>query len=204
MAQNQIKLPVPSYDGKMSLEKTMKNRRSQRSFSRDALTLQEVSQLLWAAHGITDTVDMLRTAPSAGALFPLEIYLFAGNVKNLDAGVYRYIPVHHALEPFLKGDHRNDLSSAALNQTSVKQAPAGILMTSVWQRVTRKYGDRGKQYALLEAGHVGQNIMLQCVSLGLVSVPVGAFYDDQIKKLMNLNNGEDAVYLFPVGRKSAE
>lgn len=196
-----VSLPKPVFGGHVSLEEAMSQRRSHRSFSSESLSIEQISQLLWAAQGLTDTRDMLRTAPSAGALYPLDLYLVAGKIKGIPEGIYLYHPHKHALKKILSGDFRDALHLAALGQSSVKQAPASLLFVSVWSRVTKKYGERGRQYAFLEAGHAGQNIMLQCVVLGLASVPIGAFYDDQIRALVKLPSGEDPVYLFPVGKK---
>lgn len=196
-----IFLPKPQTKGTVSLEETLYTRRSHRRFSSDALQLQEISQILWAAQGITDKTKEFRTAPSAGALYPLDIYLIAGQINDIPSGIYRYIPAKHALERTLAGDQRDALYKASLEQSSVRQAPASILIVSVWNRITEKYGNRGRQYALLEAGHVGQNIMLQCVALNLASLPIGAYYDEQVHRVVNLRKGEDPVYLFPVGRK---
>ncbi len=201
MKSDNINLPKPKFESKTSVEQALLKRRSHRDFSDSPLNLDEVSQLLWAAQGITDTSDMLRTAPSAGALYPLEIYLIAGKVNGLQTGIYQYIPTSHSLSIIRIGEHREDLCSAAMNQPSASKAPVSILITAIWDRVTAKYGERGKQYTIQESGHVAQNIMLQCVSLNLSSVPVGAFYDDQMKTLVKLQNGEDPLYVLPVGKR---
>ena len=201
MESENINLPKPKFESTTSVELALLKRRSNRNFADSSLNLDEVSQILWAAQGITDTSDMLRTVPSAGALYPLEIYLIAGKVNGFQPGIYRYNPTSHSLSVIMKGDRREDLCSAAMNQPSAKKAPVSILITAVWDRVMSKYSDRGKQYAIQESGHVAQNIMLQCVSLNLSSVPVGAFYDEQEKTLVKLRNGEDPLYLLPVGKR---
>lgn len=200
MKSETIHLPEPVLESRVSVEKALASRRSVRGFSRVSMSVTEVSQLLWAGQGITDRNERLRTAPSAGALYPLETYLFAGNIDGLEVGIYRYIPDSHSLRLILSGDFRKELCLAALSQSWVERAPANILITVVWPRIMRRYGTRGRLYATLEAGHAAQNIMLQCISLGLGSVPIGAFYDDEIKRLANLGKDEDPLYLLTVGK----
>jgi SagB-type dehydrogenase family enzyme len=196
-----VKLPQPKYDSKFSIEKTLLERRSVRNYKDEPLTLAEVSQLLWAAQGITDKANGLRTAPSAGALYPLETYLVAGKVTGLPAGLYKYKPRGHELEKIADGDKRTELSKAALGQSSVSQAPVVIAISVVYERITGKYGQRGIRYADMETGHVGENVALQAVALGLGTVMVGAFNDDSVKKVLALPTEEKPLYLIPVGRK---
>ncbi len=193
-----IELPAPEAKGGMPVETALANRRSARRFSDAALTLSQVGQLLWAAQGISDPRGY-RTAPSAGALYPLEVYIVAGKTEDLPAGVYRYLPVNHQLQMTASGDLRDDLSGAALNQSSVKNAPGVIVICAVYERVTGKYRERGVRYVHMEAGHAGQNIALQAVSLGLGTVPVGAFRDDAVKKIIAAGQNEVPLYLIPVG-----
>ena len=195
-----IKLPEPRYEGTVSLEKAMRNRRSVRDYSRDPLTLAEVSQLLWAAQGITH-VDGRRTAPSAGALYPLELYLVVGNVKSISKGLYKYRCRNHDLIRVGKGDPQPDLSSAALFQSSIKTGAAVIVFTAVYDRTTRKYGKRGIRYVHMEVGHVAQNVYLEAFSLGLGTVFVGAFNDRQVKNVLGLPEEEEPLGLMPVGRR---
>ncbi|MBT9149799.1 MAG: SagB/ThcOx family dehydrogenase [Dehalococcoidia bacterium] len=194
-----IKLPEPRHDGDVSVEATLLKRRSVRDYTGEALTLQEVSQLLWAAQGITDPRG-LRTAPSAGATYPLEILLVVGDITNLPQGVYRYKPHEHKLVKVLEGDLRAKLAHAALGQTWVREGAINIIITAIYERTTRRYGDRGIRYVHMEVGHVGQNIHLQAVALNLGTVVVGAFRDDQVKKILNLPPDEHPLYIMPVGR----
>jgi len=197
--QTEIRLPAPQRDGKVSLERCLATRRSVRAFRDAPLGLAEVSQLLWAAQGITGG-DRLRTAPSAGALYPLEVYLVAGRVEGLEAGIYKYRPERHALVRRRSGDHRRSLAGAALGQESLAEAPVTVLLAGVVARTAKRYGDRAERYMHMEAGHAGQNICLQAVALGLGSVPIGAFRDGQLKRAAALEDEEAPLYLFPVGR----
>lgn len=197
--ETEIRLPAPQRDGKVSLERCLATRRSVRSFRDAPLGLVEVGQLLWAAQGITGG-DRLRTAPSAGALYPLEVYLVAGRVEGLEAGIYKYRPERQALVRRAGGDRRRAIARAALGQESVAEAPVTILIAGVVSRTARRYGDRAERYMHMEAGHAGQNICLQAVALGLASVPVGAFRDDELKRAAALDGEEAPLYLFPVGR----
>ena len=194
-----IKLPQPQYDSRSSVESTLLERRSIRTYSDEPLTLAEISQLLWAAQGVTHNRGF-RTAPSAGALYPLEIYIVAGKVTGLATGIYKYKPNLHELSKIVEGDKRTDLCRAALNQSAVKNAPVVILFCAVYQRMTVKYGQRGIRYVFIEVGHSAQNICLQAVSLGLGTVPIGAFHDDKVKKILNCEADEEPLYIMPVGK----
>jgi len=163
------------------------------------VTIAEISQLLWAAQGIT-TNKGNRTAPSAGACYPLVIYLAAGNVDSLRPGLYRYLPEPHQLEIISKGDIRESFSAAALGQKSIRSAPATIVIIVSYDKIDSRYKDRKIRYADMEAGHVGQNISLQAVALGLGTVMVGAFDDRSLKAVLNLGNQEVPLYLIPVGK----
>jgi len=163
------------------------------------LELEDISQLLWAAQGITDARG-LRTAPSAGALYPLEIYLVAGRVSRLSAGVYRCRVLQHEISAVTVGDVRRDLCQAALQQQSVAKASVTFALCAVYRRVAVKYGERAVRYAHMEAGHVAQNICLQAVALNLASVAIGAFHDRQVHRLLQLAPDETPLYLIPVGR----
>ena len=187
-----LELPEPVLKGEVSIEETIKKRRSVRSFSDKPLTLQEISQLLWAAQGITDERG-LRASPSAGALYPLEIYLVSRR------GLFRYIPEGHKLEPIVANDLRARLSQAAWNQPFVAQAPVSIAIAAVYERVTARYGERGARYVDIEVGHAAENVHLQAVALGLDSVPVGAFNDKDVSRILNLSDKEKPIYIIPVG-----
>jgi len=195
-----ITLPEPRHDSDVSVEQSMLLRRSVRSYTTEPLTLEEVSQLLWAAQGITDSVGR-RTAPSAGALYPLEIYAVAGNVQGLSPGVYKYDPGKHQLEKVMDGDIRNELSAAALGQGSVRSGAVAFVITAVYERITVKYGDRGERYVHLEAGHAAQNLCLQATAMELGLVTAGAFDDEKVAEVLNLPEDEKPLYIIPVGRK---
>jgi len=194
-----IQLPEPRLKGPVSVEEALLRRRSVREYKDEPLTLAEVSQLLWAAQGITDPRGY-RTAPSAGALYPLELYLVVGRVEGLSAGIYHYIPDGHYLLPVAGGDRRAELAAAALGQAYVRDAPIDLVLSAIPERTTKRYGYRGIQYVHMEAGHVGQNVHLQAVSLGLGTVMIGAFTDERVKQVMNLSKEEVPLYIMPVGR----
>lgn len=195
-----IKLPEPSYTGNISVETALSKRRSIRDYSGENLTLEEVSQLLWAAQGITAPWGG-RTAPSAGALYPLELYIVVGDVEGIDKGVYKYSREEHELEKVKEGDIRAELADAAIGQACIRDAAIDIVFTAVYERTTRKYGERGIRYVHMEAGHAAQNVYLQAVSLDLGTVVTGAFIDDRVKELVNAGEQEKTLYIMPVGRK---
>lgn len=197
--KDNVKLPKPQYDGKVSVEKALLMRRSVRAFKNSPLTLSEVSQLLWAAQGITNTKGF-RTAPSAGALYPLEVYVIIGNVKDLSAGIYKYKYSGHELVMISKGDKRAELSDAAFGQAWVKEGAAVIVLSAVYEKTTWKYGERGFRYVHIETGHAAQNIYLQAVSLNLGTVIIGAFDDEEVKKVLNMAPREQPLSIMPVGR----
>jgi SagB-type dehydrogenase family enzyme len=192
-----IKLPAPATDSSFSVERAINERMSIRTYKDTPLTLKEVSQLLWAGQGIV--ASGRRASPSAGATYPLEIFLAAGKVDGLKPGLYRYKNKEHSLELVKEGDLRPALSTAALGQDTVLKAPATIVVTAVFERTRARYGARTERYVHMEAGHVGENIMLQATALGLGTVPVGAFNDGEVKKLLGIE--EAPLYLFPVGWK---
>lgn len=204
-----IKLPAPKLDGTVSVEKAIKERRSVRSFSGEALTLEETAQLLWAAYGITKPMPHgpaflrggLRAAPSAGALYPLEIYLVAGKVTGLADGIYRYVSEEHALVLVHKGDRRGILFQAAYEQDWIGQAPATLVFAAVFRRTTVKYGDRGeKRYVWMDAGFAGENVYLQARALGLGCCIAGAFQDAAVWRAMKLPKNEMPICILSVGR----
>ncbi len=195
-----VKLPGPRHDSDMSFEEALLKRRSIRSYKNAPLFLREIAQLLWAAQGLTDPHG-LRTAPSAGALYPLELSIVVGNVTDLPSGIYRYRPRSHELEKIAEGDKRGELCSAALGQSSVRIAAAVLVVSAVYERTSVKYGNRGIRYAHMEAGHTAQNICLQAVALDLGTVVIGAFHDNEVKRIMTMTDGEQPLYIIPVGRK---
>jgi SagB-type dehydrogenase family enzyme len=193
-------LPAPRYQSDTSVEQALRSRRSIREYGAGALTLSEVSQLLWAAQGITSPSGQ-RTAPSAGALYPLEVYLLAGEVEGLQPGVYHYAPEEHALELALPGDQRPALAAAALGQASVREAPLVLVIAAVFERTTAKYGERGVRYVHMEVGNLSQNVYLQAVALDLGAVFIGAFQDAQVQSVLGLEGDVQPLGLMPVGRK---
>lgn len=195
-----VKLPEPKYDGKVSIEKALIERRSVREYKDKSLTLSETSQLLWAAQGITDPGGF-RTAPSAGALYPLEVYVVAGNVNDLPDGIYKYKPRGHELVRVVKGDKRAELCAAALGQIYVKNSAAVIVFAAVYERTTKKYRERGIRYVHMEVGHASQNVYLQSGSLNLGTLAIGAFEDREVKRVMNMTDKEQPLCIMPVGRR---
>lgn len=188
-----IPLPQPYLIGAMTLEETLAQRRSVRAFQDTPLTAAHIGQLMWAAQGITHPSG-LRTAPSAGALYPLEIYAATQD------GLFHYQPQTHSLERVLEHDPRPALYQAALRQNTVLEAPLVILISAVFDRTSQKYGQaRTPQYIYLEAGHAAQNILLQAVALDLGAVPIGAFLEDQISEALSLPSDQTPLYLIPVG-----
>ncbi|MGC8976785.1 MAG: SagB/ThcOx family dehydrogenase [Candidatus Ratteibacteria bacterium] len=194
----EIKFPFPDFKGKMSVEEALKSRRSVRSYRQLPLTLKELSQILWATDGKTAEWGG-RTAPSAGATYPLEIYVVVGNVEGLKPGLYHYEIDSHSLTMVKEGDLRVELSKAALNQLSIRIAPITIIISGIFERTTKRYGKRGERYVYMEVGHCGQNIHLQAESLGFGTVMIGAFEDDKVKNVLGIK--ENVFYLCPVGKK---
>jgi len=196
------RLPAPALTGAMSLEAVLAARRSVRRYADGALSPAELGQLLWAAQGITGRRG-LRTAPSAGATYPLEIQVAVGRVTDLAAGVYRYQPHEHELRPVAPGDVRAQLAEAALGQPWVAQAPVSLVIAAVMERTMRRYGARGRMYVHMEVGHAAQNVLLQAVALRMGSVAVGAFRDDEVARVMRLGADEVPKMILPVGHRSA-
>ncbi len=195
-----VALPEPSVTGSTSLEQLIAQRRSIRDFQTTALELAEIGQLLWAAQGITH-LQGLRTAPSAGALYPLKLYVVTSHIEGLAQGVYHFDPRHHQLMKTSDGDIRDALTRAALSQDWMKQASAVIVITADYEHTTRKYGKRGKRYVHIEVGHAAQNLFLQSEALGLATVVVGAFNDDEVARVLRLPADLQPLLLMPVGRK---
>jgi len=198
-----VKLPSPKLDSRTSLEEALLKRRSIRDFQAKPLELAEISQLLWAAQGITDP-EGLRTAPSAGALYPLEVYLAAGDLKNLPAGIYLYLPKDHSIRKIVEGDKRKQLASACWGQFEPKEVPALIIISADYSRTAKKYKERATGYVHLEAGHVAQNVYLQAVSLNLGTFVMGAFDDQQVKRVLELPEEQDPLYVMPIGRPKSK
>ena len=194
-----MKLPEPRRTGGMSVTQALHDRRSVRTYAETPLTLADAAQLLWSAAGVTSP-EGFRTTPSAGATFPLETYLIAGAVDGLAAGVYRYDPAAHAIAPTAAGDVRADLAAACMNQACVATCAAAILFGAVFERTTAKYGDMGRDFVVLEAGHAAQNVSLQAVALGLGAVAIGALDEKRLKSLAAMGDNEKAVYMMVFGK----
>ena len=194
-----IKLPAPCLDSKVSLEKALHKRRSIRNYSDNSLSISNVSQILWAAQGITKKRGGLRTAPSAGALYPIELYIAVGKVKGLSQGLYKYNPQKHTILKVMEGDIREKLSNAALKQSCIRRGAVNIIIAGVYKRTALKYGKRAEQYVLMECGAVSQNIYLQSYALNLGTVLVGAFNDDALKSILKLPEDEYPLGIMPIG-----
>lgn len=206
-AVNPVALPKPSLKSGVSIEEAMARRRSVRNYSEQALTLEEVGQVLWAAYGVTLETDPdnlrggLKTAPSAGATYPLELYLGAWQVKDLEPGFYRYEPFGHKLYPVRLGDFRQVLAVACYNQACVANAPASLVFSAVFERTTKVYGDRGRlRYVPMDLGHSAENVYLQVESLNMGTVAVGAFDDLKLQLAVPMTRSEEPLYVMPLGR----
>jgi SagB-type dehydrogenase family enzyme len=198
-----FKLPKPKTTGGVSVEEAIARRRSIREYRDKPLAIEELSQILWAAQGITDPANMFRAAPSAGALYPLEVYVVvrSNGVVGLNPGIYKYNPVGHEIVKIRDGDFSYELFNACLSQDWVRNAQVNIVITAIYGRTTWRYGDRGRErYVHMEVGHVGENIYLQCVALGLGTVAVGAFSDDQVWSILGKPKDEAPLYVMPIGR----
>jgi len=210
----QIKLPSPQLKGKTSLEEAIARRRSIRRYKLEPLTLSQVSQILWSAQGITGA-GKLRAAPSAGATYPLEIFLVIGRQaisvvaseaeqplykEELPAGIYHYEVDTHSLRLHLQGDFRLDLARVALDQGFIAVAPVDIVICTLYSRTCYTYGKRGERYIHTEIGHVGENIHLQAVALGLATVEVGAFDDEEVRKILTVDEEIKPLYIMPIGK----
>jgi len=198
-----VDLPEPQITGNMSVEQAIWGRRSVRRYTNEALTLQDISQLMWAAQGITDQETKFRAVPSAGRTFPLEVYLSVGRdgVKGLNEGVYHYNPFNHSLEQILGNDVRPELSQAANGQPWVKEAPVSIIITGNYQKMIDKYKDEklSTRFVDMEAGHAGQNIYLIAESRNLATVAVASFWDDRVRQILRIPDNEKTPYIYPVG-----
>ena len=193
-----IVLPQPAQDSDTSIEQALLGRRSVRDYSAEAITLAQLSQLLWAAQGITNPSGW-RTAPSAGGLYPLKVYVVIGNVEGVDAGIYEYEPGNHTLKKIKDGDQRQSLMQAGLGQGWIGQGAIDIVITAIYEITTSKYGDRGVMYVHMEAGHAAQNICLQAVGLKLGTVTVGAFENEKVQGVLGVPDDEVPLYIMPVG-----
>lgn len=207
-----IELPAPSFDGSTSVENALLTRRSERVYLQNAIKFEDLSQILWAAQGVTREIDTVprvfigekwfggvRTAPSAGALFPIELYIAAGNVENIDPGLYKYNALNHTLIKIMDGDKREEVRKAALGQSAVKNGPACIIVAANIGRTEYKYKSRASQYVYIESGAVCQNIYLQCNTLGIGTVLIGAIREDPMKIALGLPDSETPIAVMPIG-----
>jgi SagB-type dehydrogenase family enzyme len=200
-----IPLPEPEITGGKPLFQTINERRSCRNYSLIPMNIKELSQLLWATQGISAELDgsHLRTAPSAGALYPIDTYLVVNNIERLEKGVYHYNVPRHALEMLREGDFRKGISEAALNQNFLEEAGVVFVWTAVVQRTKWKYGERGYRYIYKDAAHICANLYLAATSLDLGCCAIGACYDDEVDELLGIDGEEEiTVYLAAVGKKA--
>ena len=198
----QIHLPPPAPRGGVSLEEAIARRKSIRDFSSEPISQLQLSQILWSAQGITDSQGRRRAVPSAGATYPLEIFVVCGrdSVEGMDEGIYHYNIESHSLTLHHKGEVRLELARAALNQEYIYEAPVDIVICAIYERATRGYGNRGERYVHIEVGHAGQNIYLQATALGLATVAIGAFHDEQVREVLRLDKQYRPLYIMPIGR----
>lgn len=200
-----IKLPNPSLKGTVSVEEAINKRRSRRNFERTPLSIGQLSQILWCAQGITNKKGERRASPSAGATYPMTIYVIIGDKTcgNITAGAYEYLPREHGLKLHIPGLLNEDLIKAAMNQAFVGQAPIALVCTADYTRTTNKYDERGKMYVHMEAGHIGQNVHLQAEAMGLGTCMIGAFSDDTVSRLLKLGGDRKPLYIMPIGKPSS-
>lgn len=200
-------LPSPKIDGNMSVERALAGRRSHRNFADLSVPAQKLSQILWAAYGVTDPRPDrpalrggFRTAPSAGGLYPFEIYVLVGNVDGIETGFYKYISEEHKIVRTIDADLREELSVLALNQVQVKAAPIVVFYSAIFERMTKKYGNRGRErYVCMDLGHSAQNIYLQAEALNLGACAIGSFRDSEVSVLLQLPEEEEPLYIMTVG-----
>lgn len=194
-----VELPEISVEEGRSIDSALAGRHSVRDFSGDSLSLADVGRLLWAVQGVTGSGGR-RVAPSAGALYPLEIHLVADRVVGLGTGVYRYRPRNHDLVLDVTGELHARLADAALDQDWIATAPAVIVIAAVVERTAGKYGQRAERYVHMEVGAAAQNLYLEATALGLGTTFVGAFNDGQVRDLLGLPSEERPYAILPVGR----
>jgi len=198
----QVYLPSPSQKGGMSLAEAIARRRSIRRFVPQPVSQSQLSQILWAAQGTSDASGRHRTAPSAGATYPLEIFVVCGTncIEGIGSGIYHYNTDSHSLTRRHEEDMRLELARAALGEEAIYEAPVDIVICAVYERTLSSYGDRGQRYVHMEVGHAGQNIYLQAAALGLATVAIGAFYDEQVRNVLQLEEQYKPLYIMPVGK----
>lgn len=197
-----VSLPMFEPEQLVTLDKILSDRKSVRRFQARPLSLGQLSYLLWASDGIQRSEQgyEFRTAPSAGALYPIETYIVANDVSDLEPGVYHYGLRDHVLEQIRTGNHREQIAAAALGQTTCAKAPVVFAWTAIFARTTCKYGQRAYRYIYLDAGHIAENLALAAVSLGLGTCQVGALFDDEVNKVLGVDGVEESiVYMSVVG-----
>lgn len=197
-----VALPGPRHKGKISVEEAIYKRRAVRKYRKEPLSLADTAQILWASAG--STIDGLtgatRAYPSAGASYPIEVYLVSGKVAGLDPGLYRYNWEKHSITMIKAGDFRDALSLASMGQEMIKYAPISIILSAKYGKTTNRYGDRGRaRYVPMDAGSIGQNIHLQTEALGLGTVIIGAFKDPAVKSIIGYED-ETPLYIMPIGK----
>ena len=198
----QVYLPSPNQKGSISLEEAIAWRRSIRYFTPEPISQLQLSQILWAAQGITDTWGRYRTVPSAGATYPLEVFVVCGLncIEQIGDGIYHYNIANHSLTLHHKGDVRLELATAALDEECIYKAPVNIVICALYERTTLRYGNRGERYVHIEVGHAGQNIYLQATALGLATVAIAAFQDEEVRKVLRLDKPYKPLYIMPLGK----
>ena len=198
----EIYLPSPHQKGNLSLEEAIVQRRSTRDFTSESISQSQLSQILWAAQGISDASWRYRTVPSAGATYPLEVFVVCGGkgIEGLLDGIYRYNINNHSLIQHHEGDVRPALARASLDQEFIYEAPVDVVICAIYERTLGRYGARGERYVHMEVGHAGQNIYLQATALGLATVAIGAFHGEQVKHALRLGKQYKPLYIMPLGR----
>ena len=196
-----MKLRPPKTDGTVSVERAIKQRRTIRSFTPESLNLNQLSQLFWSCQGITGNDGFKRAAPSAGALYPMDVYAIVGrsSVEQIEAGVYHYEPNGHALSNIAIEDVRERVAKASLSQMWMARAPLNIVITAEYCRITVKYKERGIRYAMVEAGHIAQNLFLQAEALRLKAAIVGAFHDNELIDILKIPRSHEPLLIMPIG-----
>jgi len=202
----EVLLPLPKPKSGVSVEEALLSRKSIREWADAPVDIEDLALILWAAQGVTEYAGWYRrTAPSAGATYPLEVYVVVGErgVRAagafLEAGVYKYDPLRHSLVIVRPGDRRAELWEAALRQEWVRTAPVSLVICAVYERTTQRYGERGLRYVHMEAGHAGQNVYLMATALNLGTVAVGAFDDEAVARAIGARPNERPLYIFPLG-----
>ena len=198
-ASEPIRLPLPDEKGTMSVAESLRKRKSVRNYNNTPLSLAELSQLLWAGQGLTNSAGH-RTSPSAGGLYPMELFALISLVDDIECGTYRYDPVNHTINLHISGDSRQELADAALQQECLMKCPASIIIAADIARLAWKYSERAERYVFMEAGHVSQNIYLQAAAMNIGTVAVGAFFDDRVRAVLKLPQNLQPLYIMPVGR----